>query len=158
MEPESSTTSDDTLVFRRSDYDDGSPHMVPEDLRERISAVRLVRHVEGLVGRIPDRVVPNADARRLAAVLLWCLATGRYGSWDIQALCEEEPLCHHLAGSIQPTSADVHRFRREHTSALAEALRDLLALALPAGTPAVWDADAVRRLDRARQADAEASD
>lgn len=155
MEPESPVSSDDTLVFRRSDYDDGVPHAVPEDLRERISAVRLVKEVDAEAGRLPNSVAPNPDARRLAAVLLWCLATGRYGSWDIQALCDEEPLCHHLAGSIQPTSADVHRFRREQSSALAEALRGLLSLAVPAGTPEVWHAEAIRRLDRARQADAE---
>jgi hypothetical protein len=83
------------------------------------------------------------------------LATGRYGSWDIQALCDEEPLCHHLAGSIQPMSADVHRFRREQSSALSEALRGLLSLADPSGDPEVWRAEANRRLDRARQADAE---
>ena len=158
MEPESAGSSDDTLVFRRSDFDDGSPHVVPEDLREVLSAVRLVRQVEAIAGRLPDIVAPNSDARHLAAVLLWCLVTGRYGSWDIQALCDEEPLCHHLAGSIQPTSADVHRFRREQTSALAEALRELLSLAVPAGTPDVWQAEAIRRLDRARQADAEVSD
>jgi len=155
MDADAAEDSERTLVFRRSDFDDGTRGELPEDLRIRIPAVRLVRQVEEIAGRLAASRSANAAAPHLAAVLLWCLVTGRYGSWDIEALCEEEPLCRHLAGPISLTRADIHRYRREQEAPLQLALTEILSAAAPDSKITALTAEAARRLDRARQADRE---
>ena len=146
----------ETLVYRRSDFDDGHHGPFPEDLRTWQPAVRLIKLVEQATRDLPAEAAPNPAARALAGVLLWCLATGRYGSWDIEALCDEEPMCHHLAAGFSPTHVDIHRFRREHEEPLEAALATLLGSAWTPqpGTPAPdFVAEAVRRYQCARLAD-----
>ncbi|HAB16236.1 MAG TPA: hypothetical protein PLX89_00920 [Verrucomicrobiota bacterium] len=153
-------TGESTLIMRRSDYDDGMPHAAPENLREWVPAVRLVKLIQDRVAHLPAEAATNADARNLAAVLLWCWATGRYNSWDIAALCEEEPLCHHLAGRTHPTRADLHRYRRDHEAILRTTLAELLKSVAPeakakAAKPVDWVAEAARRQKRTLEADQE---
>lgn len=153
---DSNEDPESTLIFRRSDFTAEEGSDFPEDLRVWQPAVRLIRLVEAEAGILPAETIPTADARKLAAILLWCLATGRYGSWDIEALCDEEPLTHHLAGGLKPTHADIHRFRREHEAPLTEALTRILLAARPnAVVPKSTDAatEAVRRYQQARFAD-----
>lgn len=160
---EHSDDSDRTLVYRRSDFDDSSAGRFPEDLRGWQSAVRLIRLVQEEVGNLPSETTPTPEARTLAAILLWCLATGRYASWDIEALCEEEPLTRHLAAGLSPAYADIRRFRRDHEGELTAALARLFRAACPAGitpspSPSETAAEAARRYERARYADTEARD
>ena len=147
--------SSETHVFYPGDFAaDLGPF--PEDLRTWQPAVRLVRLVEQAVGQLPAGAVTNPGARALVGVLLWCLATGRYGSWDIEALCVEEPLCRHLAAGFGLTHFDIHRFRREHEEPLEAALAAVLRAAWTAkpGTPVPdFIAEAVRRYQCARLAD-----
>ena len=147
--------SDGTLVFRRSDFDDGIPHEIPDDLRERLSAVRLIRKVEDLVAGNSALQAAPAEVKAMAAVLIWCLATGRFGSWDMEALCEEEPLCRHLAGSFALTHEGFHHVRRHQEAMVAGLLTELVRAAVPKATPELVLADVQRRLERARAADRE---
>ena len=152
---------DNTLVFRRSDFDDGLRGEFPEDLRSWQPAVRLIRLVQDEVSVLAQNGALSADARRITAILLWCLATGRYASWDIEALCAEEPLTRHLADGLNPSYQDIHRFRREHEASLTLALARLLNAARPAGAAVEMDtltAEAARRYERARYADTRPAD
>ncbi|MBL9172148.1 MAG: hypothetical protein JNL10_01315 [Verrucomicrobiales bacterium] len=148
--------SDETMVYRKADIEDWSPQGIPEDLRQWQPAVRLVR----LVSEAAGQVAPESDAlpaaRRLSGILLWCLATGRYSSWDIEALCDEEPLARHLAGGLNPSHADIHRFRRQHEPALTRALEELVRNCAPKDLQADFGAEALRRYERARFADTQA--
>ncbi|MBN9689652.1 MAG: hypothetical protein J0M24_05385 [Verrucomicrobia bacterium] len=147
--------TDGTLVFRRSDFDDGVPHDIPDDLRERLSAVRLIRQVEELVAGNTALQTAPAEVKAMAAVLIWCLATGRFGSWDMEALCEEEPLCRHLAGSFALTHQGFHQVRRHQEPLVASLLAEIIRTAVPKTKPDVVAADVQRRLERARAADRE---
>lgn len=147
--------SDGTLIFRRSDFDDGIPHDVPDDLRERLSAVRLVRRVEELVAGVAALQSAPAEVKALMAVLVWCLATGRFGSRDMAALCDEEPLCRHLAGSLALTHQGFHQVRRQHEATVESLLTEVVRTAVPEATPKLVAADVNRRLERARSADRE---
>ncbi len=151
----SGSGSDGTLIFRRSDFDDGIPHEVPDDLRERLSAVHLVRRVEELVEGVPAFQSDPAEVKALVSVLVWCLATGRFGSWDMEALCAEEPMCHHLAGSFSLTHEDFHQVRRHHEATVASLLTEVVQAAVPKTTRELVVADVNRRLERARWADRE---
>lgn len=144
------------MVYRKADIEDWSPQGIPEDLRQWQPAVRLVRLVSEAAEQISPEAAPTPAARRLSGILLWCLATGRYSSWDIEALCDEEPLARHLAGGLNPTHADIHRFRREHEAALTRALEELLRNCAHERVQADFGAEAVRRYERARFADTQA--
>lgn len=154
IDPE--TDSDRTLVFRRSDFTPEVNQPFPEDLRAWLPAVRLVRLVQAEAEALSAEAASTPDARKLAAILLWCLATGRYGSWDIEALCDEEPLTHHLAEGLRPTRADIHRYRRGHEAFLVGALSRLLNAVRPKTSSALAaDAasEAQRRFQQASFAD-----
>lgn len=144
------------MVYRKANFEDGSPQGIPEDLRHWQPAVRLVRLVAEAADHLSPEAAPIPAARRLSGILLWCLATGRYSSWDIEALCEEEPLARHLAGGLNPSHADIHRFRREHEAALTRALEELLRNSAPKRVDADFAAEALRRYERARFADTQA--
>jgi len=153
---DSETDSDRTLVYRRGDFTPEVNQPFPEDLRAWQPAVRLVRLVQAEAEALPAEAASTPDARKLAAILLWCLATGRYGSWDIKALCDEEPLTHHLAHGLRPSRADIHRYRRGHEAFLVGALSRLLIAVRPKTSSAVAiDAasEAQRRFQQASFAD-----
>lgn len=154
---EEADDSKGTLVYRRSDFDDGRRGRFPEDLRKWKPALRLIQLIEQEVGNLSSETAPTPDARKLAAILLWCLATGRYGSWDIEALCEEEPLTRHIAAGLKPSHSDIHRFRRNHEGPILQALAQVLAQARPDGDDSLRSADAtaeaLRRYGQARYAD-----
>ena len=147
-----------TLVYRRQDFEDGIPHAFPDDLRAWQPAVRLVRQVSDAADALPADAAPNPEARIVARIVLWCLLTGRYASWDMEALCAEEPLARHLAAGLTPSHADLHQYRRRHEAALTSVISHVLreAIANRTGTHVVanCDAEAARRYERARNADA----
>jgi len=155
--PDAPESGESTFVFRRQDFSDGSTGSFPEDLRRWQPAVRLVRSVSDAADTLPPAAVPNAVTRAMARVVLWCLVTGRYASWDMETLSAEEPLAHHLAAGLPLNHTDLHRYRREHESALTTALSRLLRqVASDAPTPqdaTACDAEAARRYERARFAD-----
>lgn len=147
-----------TLVFRKAQMIDPAAGPFPEDLRDWQPAVALARRVREVLNQRPDGPTVTASAA-LPAVLLWCLATGRYGSTDIAALCEEEPMCHHLSGGFPFTWSDVQRCRRERKEEMAAVLARLLELccsAPAAGSRPDFLAEAMRRLDLAAQTDHQA--
>jgi hypothetical protein len=144
-----------TLVFRRGAGETTPAGRFPEDLREWQSAVVLARRVRQAMDLPPEAKSPPA-AEALPAVLLWCLATGRYGSNDIAALFAEEPMCRHLGGGHTFSWGEVQRFRREQRGELATWLARLLVFSWP-GSPndcaPGYPAEAERRLDLATQTD-----
>lgn len=152
--------SDDThtFVFRRPQLTEPASGPIPEDLRSWQPAVALARRVREVLNQRPDGPAASA-ADALPAVVLWCLATGRYGSTDIAALCEEEPMCHHLSGGFPFTWSDVQRCRRDRKDEMASVLAHLLERCCP---PAVaksgpdFRSEAARRLELAAQTDHEA--
>lgn len=155
-----SEDSEGTLVFRRSDFDDGRRGRFPEDLRQWKPALRLIQLIDQEIAGLPAESALSPDGRKLAAILLWCLSTGRYNSWDIEALCEEEPLTHHVAAGLKPAHSDIHRFRRDHESLILLALAHILSNARPEDEPIVGTsvgaditAEALRRYEQARYAD-----
>ncbi len=145
-----------TMVFRKPAQDAAAAGPFPEDLRQWQSAVALARRVRQALNQPPDAAV-TAAAEALPAVLLWCLATGRYSSTDIAALCEEEPMCRYLAGGRTFVWGDVRRWRRERRAEVAAALARLLKLSRPSASPSGpapdFSFEAERRLDLAMQAD-----
>ncbi|MBN8248802.1 MAG: hypothetical protein J0L84_15350 [Verrucomicrobia bacterium] len=149
--------SEPTFVFRRQDFSDGQTGAFPEDLRRWQPAVRLVRTVSDATDSLTPGTAPNAVTRALARVVLWCLVTGRYASWDMETLSAEEPLAHHLSAGLSLTHTDLHRFRREHEAALTAALSRLLHQVAAEGPAprdtAACDAEAARRYEQARFAD-----
>lgn len=154
IDPE--TDPDRTLVFRRSDFTPEANQPFPEDLRAWQPAVRLIRLVQAEAEALPVEAAATPDARKLAAILLWCLATGRYGSWDIQALCDEEPMTQHLAGGLRPNRSDIHRYRRGHEKFLVGALTRLMTAARPKNDSAPCadaTSEAQRRFQQASFAD-----
>ncbi len=144
-----------TLVFRRAAGETTPAGRFPEDLREWQSAVVLARRVRQALNLSPEVKSPPA-AEALPAVLLWCLATGRFGSNDIAALFAEEPMCRHLGGGHAFSWGEVQRFRRERRAELATWLARLLVFSWPGaaddGAPG-YAAEAERRLDLAAQTD-----
>ncbi len=144
-----------TLVFRKTAGEVAPAGRFPEDLREWQPAVVLARRVRQALDLPPDLKSPSAP-EALAAVLLWCLATGRYGSTDIAALFAEEPMCRHLGGGHEFTWGEVQRFRRERRAELASWLARLLVFSWP-GSPddcaPGYAAEAERRLELAAQID-----
>lgn len=159
IDPE--TDSDRTLVFRRSDFTPEVNQPFPEDLRAWVPAVRLVRLVQAGAEALPSAAASTPDARKLAAILLWCLATGRFGSWDIEALCDEEPLTRHLADGLRPSRADIHRYRRGHESFLVGALTRLLIAVHPKTSSTLPEdaaSEAQRRFQQASFADTQSHD
>lgn len=144
-----------TLVFRRAAGETTPTGRFPEDLREWQSAVVLARRVRQALNLSSETKSPAA-AEALPAVLLWCLATGRYGSHDIAALFAEEPMCRHLGGGHAFSWGEVQRFRRERRAELATWLVRLLVYSWP-GSPddsgPGYAAEAERRLEMAAQTD-----
>lgn len=151
------TNHDDTqtLVFRKPSQEGAVEGPFPDDLRHWQSAVVLARRVRQALNQPPDAAITK-PAVALPAVLLWCLATGRYGSLDIAALCEEEPMCRHLSGGLPFTWSDVQRWRRDRRADIATALARLLELCRPetgTGVRPDFVAEAERRLELAVQTD-----
>jgi hypothetical protein len=150
------TDPDSTLVYRRGNFTPEANPIFPEDLRAWQPAVLLIRRVQAEAEALPIEAATTPDARTLAAILLWCLATGRYGSWDIEALCDEEPMAHHLANGLRPSRSDIHRYRRGHEAFLVGALARLLTAVRPkndSGQPADATSEAQRRFRQASFAD-----
>lgn len=144
-----------TLVFRKAADQVAPAGPFPEDLREWQSAVVLARRVRQALNLPPELKSPSS-AEALAAVLLWCLATGRYGSTDIAALFAEEPMCRHLGGGHEFTWGEVQRFRRDRRVELATWLTQLLVFSWPGPAddqPPGYAAEAERRLELAAHAD-----
>lgn len=144
-----------TMVFRQLPQEGLVEGPVPEDLRRWRPAVALARKVREALNQPTGAPVTRAG-EALPALLLWCLATGRYGSVDIAALCEEEPMGRHLSGGRPFTWSDVQRWRRERRAEILPALVRLLELSRPetaAGPPPDFTAEAERRLELAVQAD-----
>ncbi len=144
-----------TLVFRRAPGETTPAGRFPEDLREWQSAVVLARRVRQALNLSPEVKSPPA-AEALPAVLLWCLATGRYGSNDISALFAEEPMCRHLGGGHAFSWGEVQRFRRERRAELSTWLARLLVFSWPGAaddSAPGYAAEAERRLDLAAQTD-----
>ena len=153
---DSESDPDSTLVYRRGNFTPEANQIFPEDLRAWQPAVRLIRLVQAEAEALPIEAAATPDARTLAAILLWCLATGRYGSWDIEALCDEEPMTHHLANGIRPSRSDIHRYRRGHEVFLVGALARLLTASRPKNDspqPASAASEAQRRFRQASFAD-----
>ncbi len=73
----------------------------------------------------------------------------------MEALCGEEPLCHHLAGSFSLTHEDFHQVRRHHEATVASLLTEVVRAAVPTASRELVAADVQRRLERARWADRE---
>src|SRR3989441_6122317 len=126
------------MAARFVNLDRQTPMLLPCDLREWLPDDHLVHFIVDAVDQIPtahfqvnDRGTgsPQYPPAMMLALLIYCYATGRFGSRTIQAATYSDVAVRYLCANLHPDHSSICEFRTANEAAFRAAFVSVLQLA-----------------------------
>src|SRR6266700_3873569 len=126
------------MAARFVNWDRQTPMFLPCDLREWVPQDHIVHFILDAVEQIPtahfqvnDRGTgsPQYPPAMMLALLIYCYATGRFGSRTIQAATYSDVAVRYLCANLHPDHSSICEFRTANEAAFRAAFVSVLQLA-----------------------------